>query len=1724
LTSIPLTSIPLTSIDCRAVDCSRDSLGDAARAGAISDALTLADIRGATSGIRLGEIVDALAGVDRNQIIAALAAEGLTLDDLDGFDDLQLGELPLDLLGGVTLGDLGAALATVTFGDLVGAIVDPATGRPFPQLEEDLRAGIANEAITIGDLDSLGDVTLGDLLDGATAELTLADIEPILGFITVQTFVDAGVIDLDQIDFGTAELGDLTADQLGQLTLGDVLAQAGGNLGPLLDALDAELANYTLGDLLLALVDPGSLSLGGVDFPDVAAATLPDGTSPTTTFVARFTATGNGPQLVDVRAELPAGASLRPGTARVIEDPDVLGPRIETLLEPTVSGSSLIWTVTALPGVPYAIEFDVTLGLRLGVASLTSTARVLGTDVVQTASTELSIIEGAENNDFPQVTAAEEGFVYLTYIASTTDNDVYSIVLEENDRLFVELSNLDADLDLALYADPDDVRSGSPLTGGVSSDAPLNAVTDPDADGADAEPLDDFRRLDQLDGDLELIAVSNQAGDENEGLATGRLAAGTYYIQVYGANGATNLRPAALQLQVAEADDAPVCQPVGVLPSANFGTLPTIGPDVNTLILVNESRLEQFYGAAARSDVSTSLAGLTGFLAGDPTIVPAVVPVDGSAGVRAAYQAWDTDSSCDSEIANDVVRAINDEIIDDVRDQLDHVVILGGDDIIPMARLVDSTKVANEYDFRNEFDGDLVGDTDAQRNGRNALTSSFWDSRILSDEPYGDADARSLGDRYLYVTDIALGRVVETPEDIVDALDTFVEFDGNLAIETATVLGYDFLVDGSEAVADALIDGLGDPGLVDATLADGIDDTGELWDRVDAAEKLVAAGSNALVSLNAHFDHYRALPAIGDKVPGFEDNLIAEDVAEELTDRLGDRALLNSLIFSMGCHSGLSVSDITIAGTNTDWAETLGQQGALYVGNTGFGYGDTETVAYTELLMALFAEQVTAPLDLDRGAGLDVSTVGQALAWAKNEYVSGVQTFSVYDEKALMESTFYGLPFYRVGLESEPLPDPPTNQVQDGQLVVNIDTDFGPPAETPSGTLFVDTLAGKDSLIVAPGRPIQPKAVVDVSDVDPVDPRRLATVAHGAIIESMTSEYDTGVDPVIATPIFDEAAGQPEPDVGDVVFPTRPLDITTSVGPAGKRQQLVVATGQFNSERSTQRLDDEHRISVYYSNSDDFTAPAIGAVTSSVTAGVLNIDVSVSDSASTVVRVVALVAQNPGFGSVTWSVLPLANSSGRWSGSLALERQTTDVEFIIQALDGAGNVGFASNKAENFGDVASAGGPVTPPIGGDLEVDVVGATGPIPGVFNGSASITVSASATPIEYSINGRPLVALPSGESSFTISEPGRNTWRVVTSTGQTTMGAVEIDTDGAPRIEIRTPAEGAVLPANTPRRFDAICRDDTRERCALTLTGPIVGGTGPARAVANGSTLPQTPGVYRLSVRGTDRLGNETRLERVFTIARTVGAPTIKSIAGPTEPQRIDVPVEIVTTFADPSGTSDDYELIVDWGDETAPEVIAVAPGSEPTGSLAAAVSASRVYSSPGVYSIGVTVRDDAGGEAVGKYEFVVVFDPDTRGRVSGQGFYWSGPEAHAGSPWFGSPAFFGYNARYRNGSDVPSGKTKLKLVGEFLFESTQYDYLIVNDTLAVAEGTGTTGRNTSYRFRVQGIDNGKVDFFQITIWDDSTGDVLYDNGVVYTTGGLVEDDRGDRVLLGGIRVKS
>ncbi len=251
-----------------------------------------------------------------------------------------------------------------------------------------------------------------------------------------------------------------------------------------------------------------------------------------------------------------------------------------------------------------------------------------------------------------------------------------------------------------------------------------------------------------------------------------------------------------------------------------------------------------------------------------------------------------------------------------------------------------------------------------------------------------------------------------------------------------------------------------------------------------------------------------------------------------------------------------------------------------------------------------------------------------------------------------MESTFYGLPFYRVGLEADPLPEPPNNQVRNGQLVVDIDTDFAQPEQTPSGTLFVDTLAGRDSLIVAPGRPIQPS----LSSMSPTSTLWTSPSGTGRTWSDHRVDdvvYDNGSTPSSphrSRPVGESARGgcrgrwsrmDPTPH------------ITTSVGAGRKRQQLVRCDRSVRiPNRSTQRLDDDHRISVYYSNST--TSPRRpSAATSSVAGGILNIEVPVSDLESSVetrrcARRPEPRVRQPSRGACSHLLTPPAAGRGSW--------------------------------------------------------------------------------------------------------------------------------------------------------------------------------------------------------------------------------------------------------------------------------------------------------------------------------------------------------------------------------------------------------------------------------------------------------------------------------------------
>ena len=96
-----------------------------------------------------------------------------------------------------------------------------------------------------------------------------------------------------------------------------------------------------------------------------------------------------------------------------------------------------------------------------------------------------------------------------------------------------------------------------------------------------------------------------------------------------------------------------------------------------------------------------------------------------------------------------------------------------------------------------------------------------------------------------------------------------------------------------------------------------------------------------------------------------------------------------------------------------------------YVANTGFGYGDTDTIDLSERLYGHFAS------DLNSGG-----TVGEQWVRALHQYYSEPANYDVIDEKVMIEANMYGLPFYTFsGTPQNPPPavTPPSHSVVGGR-------------------------------------------------------------------------------------------------------------------------------------------------------------------------------------------------------------------------------------------------------------------------------------------------------------------------------------------------------------------------------------------------------------------------------------------------------------------------------------------------------------------------------------------------------------------------------------------------------------------------------------------------------------------------------------------------------------------
>jgi hypothetical protein len=322
-----------------------------------------------------------------------------------------------------------------------------------------------------------------------------------------------------------------------------------------------------------------------------------------------------------------------------------------------------------------------------------------------------------------------------------------------------------------------------------------------------------------------------------------------------------------------------------------------------------------------------------------------------------------------------------------------------------------------------------------------------------------------------------------------------------------------------------------------------------------------------LMSINGHFSSFDAIPANSAGGTLFAERIYTPTSAFTTSpffvtpnDSAG-----TALIYTVGCHSGLNVPDTSITGrTNTryqaDWIDAILKQGGNLIGNTGYGYGDTDSIAYSEKLALLFTEAI--------GRNEITKTVGNSLTLAKRRFVetSGPGSFSAFDEKAMLEWTLYGLPGLSVvvpksfDLSNPPYGSPidpaprsiPANQ-QNGALtqtrIITVTTTFTRPngnSGVPSaiGQIQDSYRAGETITVrgidqARMGRPVLPALAYDITlnpttNGSPINASGGAPQPRGIrMLSAVAQPLISGFDPHVTTLVTEETFldQQQDPDI-----------------------------------------------------------------------------------------------------------------------------------------------------------------------------------------------------------------------------------------------------------------------------------------------------------------------------------------------------------------------------------------------------------------------------------------------------------------------------------------------------------------------------------------------------------------------------------------------------------------
>lgn len=645
-------------------------------------------------------------------------------------------------------------------------------------------------------------------------------------------------------------------------------------------------------------------------------------------------------------------------------------------------------------------------------------------------------------------------------------------------------------------------------------------------------------------------------------------------------------------------------------------TVSTSLTDALSLILVAPERL------AARYGVSPLLPTLYQ-LAEHPRVRGTILDVMADPAVAAAYAAWD-DHPGSWQKANDVAAAIK-SLIDQYTTsypRLRYLVLVGGDDMIPFYRVMDQNET---YWQEDSYAGFLPGGT---------VHDALAADRLLTDDYYADHTPLVpdspfwLDGHSLYLPDFAIGRLVETADDILAVINAFLAQDGTMALHNAVV--------GS---LDELTDDLGET-QCQATMDDGLLSVCTQSLSVLRQEALDQAGGILLTSQHSH--HF----SLG--------SLSADDIRERL------RAFEDTLLATIGCHGGLNVPATAGALPDDDVPQAFLSRGGTVIGPTAYTYASGFGLGYSEALADLLTEQLVFT---------QTQTLGTALIQAKQQYFTGrAGWFDYLDEKVVLPVTLYGLPMLRITT-----PDAVRQQASElppFQPTVGILGNWAGVTYTLAGLTYTPHLTTEGTFYDYQGKtlaqeqfPVQPVLRL------PSTPTGAGFTPRGVLLRAAGYSQHETFDPVIAQSWglgMPESYPRQEPNLSATGW-DRPLPYALGVfeGLTRTVSSLNLVLGAYQADQMLEILFHNLQLTVIYSDQPDKEPPALLSYVNQQAGNAVRVSVNANDLSG--IDLVEAICDD---GQGHWQRVALSAVGSLWFGYCPGSTTRT----FVQVVDGAGNV------------------------------------------------------------------------------------------------------------------------------------------------------------------------------------------------------------------------------------------------------------------------------------------------------------------------------------------------------------------------------------------------------------------------------------------------------------------